>query len=145
MLVRLLTNNTERLAVGAHLEAEGRELVVADAREHHDRWIVHFEGVAGREAADALARAVLRAEAVLDDPDSYWVHDLVGASVVDLAGTEHGTVERVLANPASDILELSSGQLVPLRFATWEQPGGGGATPRRLVVDGPPGLLAGDG
>jgi len=81
----------------------------------------------------------LRAEAVTGDPDSYWVHDLIGAEVVDAAGTPHGHVTAVVANPASDLLELSGGALVPLRFAHWDPDAPGPAG--RLVVDGPRGLL----
>jgi len=45
----------------------------------------------------------------------------------------------VYDNPASDVLELDGGALVPLRFATWDRTAPHGT--RRLVVDGPEGLL----
>lgn len=104
-----------------------------------------LDGVSDRVGAEALAGAILLAEAITDDPAGYWVHDLVGAEVVDVAGTVRGTVVTVLANPASDLLELDSGPLVPLRFATWVPGAGPGeASPPRLVVDGPAGLLGDD-
>jgi 16S rRNA processing protein RimM len=40
----------------------------------------------------------------------------------------------VVANPASDLLELDDGALVPLRFVTEHVPG-------RITVDAPAGLL----
>lgn len=143
VVVRMVSNNPDRLVAGARLVARrdgvDRELVVTSVRAHQDRWLVSFDGVAGRQGSEAVAGSVLLAEAVVDDPDSYWVHDLVGAEVADPAGVVHGVVVKVLDNPASDILELDSGTLVPLRFAQWDRSGPTGV--RRLVVDGPAGLL----
>jgi 16S rRNA processing protein RimM len=45
-----------------------------------------------------------------------------------------GTVAAVEANPASDLLVLDGGGLVPLTFLVTAEPG-------RLVVDPPAGLL----
>ena len=53
--------------------------------------------------------------------------------MVDTDGIDRGTVVEVMDNPASDILVLDTGSLVPLRFATWDGPG-------KLVVDAPEGL-----
>ena len=64
-----------------------------------------------------------------------WVHELVGAVVVDQSGVERGTVGRVVANPASDLLELDSGALVPVRFVTSLRPG------VRVDVEVPDGLF----
>lgn len=139
IVVRLLTNDAGRLDPGSVLDLDGRQLTVAASRPHQDRWLVLFAGVTSRSAAEALSGGVLRAEAVTGDPDSYWVHDLIGAEVVDAAGVPHGHVTAVVANPASDLLELSDGALVPLRFAQWDLNAPGSA--RRLVVDGPRGLL----
>lgn len=136
VVIRLTSNNLDRVAVGAPLDAAGRQLTVASSRKHKDRWIVAFDEVLDREGAEALAGVVLRAPAVEGDAEGYWVHDLIGAAVVDVDGADHGTVVEVLENPASDVLVLSSGPLVPLRFAAWDDQG-------RLVVDGPEGLLDG--
>ena len=85
--------------------------------------------------AEGLRGAVLSAEP-LDDPDALWVHQLVGSEVVDTDGGAHGAVVAVEANPASDLLVLESGALVPLRFVVESGPG-------RVVVDPPAGLLDG--
>ena len=45
VVVRLITNRTERLESGSKLAADVRELVVATSRPHQDRWLVRFEGV----------------------------------------------------------------------------------------------------
>ena len=55
-------------------------------------------------------------EADDDDDDALWVHELIGAEVVDADGVDRGRVEAVLDNPASDLLVLDSGALVPLPF-----------------------------
>nr|MDP9021073.1 ribosome maturation factor RimM [Actinomycetota bacterium] len=72
----------------------------------------------------------------LEDPDALWVHELIGSAVLDLHGTVHGKVVAVEANPASDLLVLDDGRLVPLRFLV-------GTATGRVTVDPPAGLLDG--
>jgi 16S rRNA processing protein RimM len=117
LVVRLTTDRTERLDPGTVLHAGERELVVRDARWDGRRWLVHFEGIASREGADAVVGSDLTAEA-LEDEGTLWVHELIGAEVVDAAGVSRGRVKAVVANPASDLLELEGGALVPLTFVT---------------------------
>ncbi len=69
------------------------------------------------------------------DPDALWIHDLIGSVVEDTEGTELGTVVSVEANPASDLLVLEGGTLIPLRFVVGTVPG------ERVTVDVPDGLL----
>jgi 16S rRNA processing protein RimM len=133
VIVELFTNRTERLAPGTSLSTERGPLVVERSSPHLGRWIVQFEGVSGVDAADELRGTVLSAEP-LDDPDALWVHELVGSSVVAVDGKEHGRVTAVEANPASDLLVLEGGALVPLRFVVSHGDG-------RIVVDAPEGLL----
>jgi 16S rRNA processing protein RimM len=133
VVVDLTTDRVERLAAGSVLSTDAGDLTVAAARPHQRRWIVAFEGHAGREAAERLRGLALRAEA-LDDPDTLWVHDLVGSEVVTVEGEVAGTCVAVVANPASDLLELDGGALVPVVFVVERMPG-------RVVIDPPEGLL----
>lgn len=136
VLVQLLTSEADvRLAPGAELGTPaGSTLRVDAARPHQDRWIVQFAGVHSREGAEALRGTELFGEP-LADPDALWVHELVGAAVVDTAGAACGTVAAVVANPADDLLELDGGALVPVTFVVgWDGDG-------RLVIDPPEGLL----
>ena len=133
VVVALSTDRTERLDPGTVLHSDRGDLVVVSARPHQHRWIVQFEGVHSREAADALHGELLRAEP-LDDPDALFVHELIGSEVVDEAGTVLGTVESVEQNPASNLLVLDGGALDPVRFITAREE-------HRLVVDVPQGLL----
>jgi len=94
---------------------------------------VTFAAVGDRAAAEALRGTVLRAEP-LEDPDALWVHELIGARVVGLDGVELGEVTDVQANPASDLLVLDGGALVPLRFVVAKVAG-------TITVDVPDGLL----
>lgn len=143
VIVRLTTNVEARASVGAVLFAlvkrgglEPRRLVVASSRPHQHRWIVKFDGVTDRIGADVLHGAILKAEPIVDDStDTLWVHELIGREVVETTGRSRGRVDAVIDNPASDLLELESGALVPLRFVV------DASDPERLVVDVPDGLF----
>ena len=133
IVVSLTTNRTERLDPGAILYAGERKLTVDSSRPNGHRFLVRFAEVAAREDADALRGQVLTADPI-DDPDELWVHEVLGADVVAVDGTKLGVVAAVLDNPASDILELDSGALVPTNFVVEFD----GAS---LVVDAPEGLF----
>jgi 16S rRNA processing protein RimM len=163
VVVTLVTNRTERLAPGAELTCYAaaapptprpsgapepprkpgpprpadlpspRLLEVRSSRPFQGRYLVEFEGVHTREAAEELRGALLVATAI-EDLESLFVHDLVGREVVEVDGTRRGTVVAVQANPASDLLVMEDGNLVPLRFVV-------GREDCRLVVDVPTGLF----
>lgn len=132
--VLLTTNRTERVAKGAVLHTADGQLTVRSSRPHKSGFIVTFAECGDRDRAEALRDTVLLAEAI-DDPDELWVHELIGAVVVDEGGIERGRVVQVLENPASDILELDSGALVPVQFVISVDPG------VRVDVEVPAGLF----
>ena len=135
VIVTLTTNRAERVEPGSVLwSADGRSFVVARSSPHQGRFIVTFEGVSGIGEAESLRSTELFAPPI-EDPDALWIHDLIGALVVDTEGAELGLVEGVEANPASDLLVLTGGPLIPLRFVVSSEPG------VRVVVDIPDGLL----
>ncbi len=135
VIVELFTNRPEtRVAPGAVLVTDGGFLEVVSSRPHQGRWIVVFSGVAGRDGAEALRGTTLSAEP-LDEDGALWVHELIGAEVVDLGGRNHGPVVGVEANPASDLLVLGDDRLVPLTFVVERRPDG------TVVIDPPAGLL----
>lgn len=136
VLVRLMSDRTERLDPGSVLSTARGDLRVAASRPHQDRWIVQFEGIAGRTEAEAWHGVVLLGEAI-DDPSALFVHDLVGCRVVDAQGEDRGMVREVQANPASDLLVLDSGALVPLNFVV----GDIDVDERVVRVDVPDGLF----
>jgi 16S rRNA processing protein RimM len=135
VIISLTTNREERVAAGSTLfDADGNELEVVRSSPHQGRFIVTLDGVNSIEAADRLRDTALFA-APIDDPSQLWVHELVGARAVDTAGSELGLVEEVQANPASDLLVLDTGALIPLRFVVDLEPG------VRVTVEVPDGLL----
>ncbi|MGQ0744064.1 MAG: ribosome maturation factor RimM [Acidimicrobiales bacterium] len=132
---------------------EPTALRVVSSRPHGHRWIVAFEGVRDRNQAESLRG--WRLAAGMEEPDpamgveavpptagevdgvgpgTLWVHQMIGSQVTDSGGRGHGRVVAVEAQPASDLLVLESGALIPLVFVVGQSPG-------RLVVDVPAGLL----
>lgn len=134
VVVELVTNRPERTRPDVRFITDRGPLQVTAVRPFDGRWLMRFEGIDDRPAADRLRGVVLRAPA-LEDADALWVHELVGATVVRAGdGAEVGRVRAVVANPASDLLELEDGTLVPVRFVVSAGDG-------RVEVDPPPGLL----
>ncbi len=103
------------LAVGEVVEVRPREgdarrLTVTARSGMVDRPILAFEGVSSRDEASALAGAeiLVPADRVagLDDPDTFFVRDLVGCEVL-MGGRPLGPVTQVISAPANDVLEVS--------------------------------------
>jgi 16S rRNA processing protein RimM len=109
---------------------------VRSSSAHQNRFLVWFDEIASREDADAWRGTILSAPKLeASDEDLIWIDELFGATVVDSAGTVRGTVVDVEANPASDLLVLDSGALVPLTFVTSVEANS------RIEVDVPEGLF----
>jgi 16S rRNA processing protein RimM len=137
VVVRLWTDQTRRVAPGSQLACAWGTLTVVSSKPFGpDRYIVQFEGIADRGAAESLRGLELEAEPLDDVPDALWVHELVGAAVRDAAGRALGTVVAVEANPASDLMVLESGALIPVRFVIAHD-----TAARTVDVDIPEGLL----
>jgi 16S rRNA processing protein RimM len=132
--VILISDRTERLAPGKRLHVGQRSVTITASRPAGTRWLVHFEGVDDRNAAELLANQPVLGEPLPSNADDLYVHELIGAEVVDTAGASFGKCTAVLANPAHDILELESGALVPVVFVV-------SAAPGRVVIDPPEGLF----
>jgi 16S rRNA processing protein RimM len=132
--VDVVTNRPEqRFAPGSVLQSERGPLEVVSSRPHQGRWLVTFAGVEDRAGAEGLRGLLLRGEPMAEE-GALWVHELIGAEVVDRAGRRHGVVQAVEANPASDLLVLPGERLVPLVFVVEQRPG-------LVVIDPPEGLF----
>ena len=134
VIVDLWSDRTERLDVGSVLDTARGPLTVVSAHRHQERWLVSFSGVSTREGADALRGVALSAEP-LEDDDAIWIHELFDAEVFDQNGVRLGQVTDVEANPASDLLVLDNGHLIPLTFVVEITPN------ERIDVDIPEGLF----
>jgi 16S rRNA processing protein RimM len=136
VLVELASDRPERVAAGARWFAGEGWLTVVAARRHQDRWLVTLAELNDRTAAQQYTNTTIYAEPV-DDPDALWVHELIGAEVVEVSGRSRGTCVAVVANPAADLLELDSGALVPVVFVTEHDD-------RTIVINPPLGLFDDD-
>lgn len=129
----LSTDVENRLQPGTVVSSDRGDLRVERSSRHKEGWVVAFAGVDDRNAAEDLRGLVLRAESIAD-PDALWVHELIGSEVVDQTGALLGCVREIEANPASDLLVLESGALIPTVFVTGSEAG-------RVTVEVPEGLL----
>jgi len=139
VVVSLTTDRVERVARGSVLSTDRGPLTVESSRPHQHRHLVRFDRIADRDAAEAWRGVVLSAPPMSGPDDgTLWVHELIGAEVVDQHGRSHGLVVSVVDNPASDLLELADGRLVPAVLVVDLVPG------TRVGVDVPAGLLDDD-
>ena len=151
LVVQPLSDAPDRFAAGAEL-AHGdpdageplRPLVVAAVRGDRGRLLVTFQGVADRDAAEALRGGLLSIPRESARPladGEYWAHQLVGLEVYDRQGRRRGEVADVLPGAAHDLLSVrledGASVLVPAVAALVTVELGAG----RLVVDAVPGLL----
>ncbi len=135
----------ERFAPGSMLQTSGAPLTVASSRWQGNRLVVEFAGIADREGADALRGTELQVQAssrpTLDDPNDFYVTDLIGLTASTVDGVPLGPVRDVVHAPAGDYLVVEVGgrqRLVP--FVATIVPSvdlAGG----HVVVDPPEGLL----
>ena len=114
VVIDVRTDDPElRFARGATLRARARDktertLVVESMREHGVRLLLRLDGVASRDAADALRGSLFIVDTAelppIDDPDEFYDHQLEGLRVRTVAGCEIGTVAEVLHTGAGELL-----------------------------------------
>lgn len=135
LTVTLITDREERLAPGTSLRVGDEWLVVAAARHAGNRWLVSFEGVVDRTAAERRAHRTLWAAPLDDRGEGLYVVDLIGADVVEVGtARRRGRCVAVIDNPAHELLELDSGALVPVVFVVAVADG-------VITIDPPEGLF----
>jgi 16S rRNA processing protein RimM len=96
---------TELLVVGARVTVDQAEREIARRAGTDDRPILRLAGVEDRTGAEALRGAELRVPRPPLEEDEYWAEDLEGCAVRD-GDTEVGVVERLLAYPSCELLEV---------------------------------------
>ena len=100
-----------RYDIGAELLVDGVPARVEISRQvGGGRYAIKLDRPAARGAELAVRRDAL---APLPE-DTYYVADLVGLDVLDENDVRVGIVRDVLPGPANDVLELSTGALLPL-------------------------------
>ncbi len=137
----------QRFVPGATFEtdpASAGPLTLESARDHSGVLLLRFAGVEGREDAEALRGTQLLVDLeASDEPDAWYDHELVGLRAVHVDGTELGTVARLDAGAAQDLLvvrPVAGGPLVLVPFVSALVPDvdlAGG----RVVLDPPGGMF----
>ena len=119
--------------------------VVDSVRDHGGRLLVRLEGVADRNAADALRGTVFIVDSAdlppIEDPDEFYDHQLEGLQVVTTAGAAVGSVAEVLHTAAGELLSVRSDEgdvLVPFVSAIVMSVS---LADKTIVIDPPDGLL----
>ena len=134
---------------GALLLGEtGRRLTIDHLQAHKDVFLVRFEGVKGRDQAEALKGLELKVErSVLPVPEDgeFYFADLAGLSVKNLDGQVIGKVVEVVNFGGGDLLEIafderSKTELLAFNEATVPQVDVAGG----FVVIDPPNWLLGE-
>ena len=140
----------ERLAVGAVLATEPASagpLTIATRRVQQGRWVVAFEQVRDRTAAEALRGVELVVDTAGDEPDedAWYPHELVGLRAEAADGRLLGEVVGLEPAPAHDLLVLREvgGERTLVPFVRVIVPVVDVAA-GRVVLDPPGGLLASD-
>lgn len=135
VVVEFVTNVESRRQVGAAFETDRGPLVITAIRPHQERYLVTFDGIADRTAAEDVRGLVLRATPQPQlEPDVLWVHELIGKRCVEASGVDRGEIVGVLGNPGGDLLELDTQLLVNLRWITTQ-------TEETVVVEVPEGFF----
>jgi 16S rRNA processing protein RimM len=152
VVVEVRTDDPEvRFAPGTALRAKGpgdheRSYVIETARVHGGRLLVRLDGVADRVAADALrgSRFVIDSADLpaIEEPDTYYDHQLEGLRVRTTTGQDIGTVAEVLHTAAGELLAVrrdeASELLVPFVSAIVTSVS---LDTRTVEIDPPEGLL----
>lgn len=134
VIVDLWTDRLERLEPGAELLSDKGPLTVTSSAAHQDKYLVSFEQIKDRNESERWRGTVLLATRLAVD-DAIWIDELFNAVVVDQHGIERGRVTLVEEMPASDLLVLDTGFLVPLTFVTSV------VANERVEIDAPEGLF----
>jgi 16S rRNA processing protein RimM len=120
LVVEVRTDDPElRFAPGEVLRAKGRDrrersYAVETVRAHGIRLLVRLAGVADRDAADALRGSLFVVDTAdlppIDEPDTYYDHQLEGLRVRTTAGRDIGIVAEVLHTPGGELLAVNRDQ-----------------------------------
>lgn len=141
----------QRFVAGSSLATVPEErgpLTVLASRWHSGRLLVRFAGYEDRNAAEELRDTVLAIDSdeltPLADPAEFYDHDLIGLTVVTVAGELVGSVADVLHH-GQDLLVIDgtgprSGAEILVPFVAAIVPEVDVAA-GRLIIDPPPGLL----
>jgi 16S rRNA processing protein RimM len=108
--VEQASEDPERFAKGARLHVNGEPAEVVGSKRSRGRPVIRLD----REAPRGAELAVPRSELPPPEEDEYYAFQLVGLEVEEDGGRTLGRVTAVQPGVANDVLELNSGDLLPL-------------------------------
>jgi 16S rRNA processing protein RimM len=109
-VVENASESRELFAVGATLLVGGEPATVVGSKQARGRPVIRLDRRVERGVALAVSQDALAPTA----DDEYYVFQLVGLEVSEEGGRVLGTVSDVAPGVANDVLELDSGQLLPM-------------------------------
>jgi len=124
--IDVLTDFPERFTPGATLyigpeQGDAPEpSTILSVRPHQDRLLVCFDAATDRTTAEALTGLFVfipSAEARPQEPDSFYVYELIGLAVQTDAGRALGSVAELIETGSADVLVIrgpSGDVLVPM-------------------------------
>ncbi|OBG43999.1 ribosome maturation factor RimM [Mycobacterium alsense] len=120
VVVEIRTDDPDaRFAPGNTLRAknsrtgEERSFVIDRAREHGGRLLLRLAGVDDRDTAETLRGSLFVVDSEnlppIDEPDTYYDHQLEGLRVRTTTGADVGVVAEVLHTAAGELLAVRRG------------------------------------
>ncbi len=124
----------------------GDRLTIESIRWHQGRPLIFFAEVPDRDAAELVRGLYLWVDASTiaapEDPDEFNDHQLVGLTVVTVAGEQVGSVTKIDHGPGNEFLvvrkDSGGSALIPFVSAIVPEVDVAGG---RIVIDPPEGLL----
>ncbi|MBA2476437.1 MAG: ribosome maturation factor RimM [Actinobacteria bacterium] len=109
-VVERASEDETRFEVGAQVLVDGRAARVVARKRSGGRLVIRLDRAVGRGAALELRRSDLPPP----EPGFFYAFELVGLPVLERGERLLGRVVGVEPGPANDVLELDSGELLPL-------------------------------
>jgi len=91
-------------------ESSTREARIASARPHADRVLVKFEGIDDVNPLRNWTIEIPESEARELEENEYFLHDLIGLTLIDAAGHEQGKVIDVYEGGGGLLLQVQRGE-----------------------------------
>lgn len=107
------TGSGRHLREGSEPVVDGERRRIVQVRQTPKGFLIDFEGVEGREQADALkGQELLLDRSELDAPeaDEFYVGDLVGLAAVTGSGEALGTVRETFETGAHEVLVIQGAE-----------------------------------
>jgi 16S rRNA processing protein RimM len=90
-------------------ESSTRDVRIEGARPHGDRVLVKFDGIDDVNPLRDWTLEIPEAEARELEEDEYFLHDLVGLTLIDASGNERGKVIEVYEGGGGILLQVQRG------------------------------------